>query len=92
MGATVSMVCALQLAPPSIVWRIVPLAPMIHPCLSSTKNTPVSCRGVPLVCFFHFWPAVNGLDDRPTGANRPSEVGITEIYAHERYFRPGLLR
>ena len=56
MGATVSMDCALQLAPPSIVWRIVPLAPMIHPCLSSTKNTPVSCAEVPLVCFFHFCP------------------------------------
>src|SRR6476661_1295143 len=29
---------------------------MIHPCLSSTKNTPVSCIGVPLVCFFHLCP------------------------------------
>ena len=42
--------------PPSTVWRIVPLTPMIHPCLSSTKNTPVSCSGVPLLCFFHFCP------------------------------------
>ena len=64
---------------------------MIHPCLSSTKNTPVSCIGVPLALFFPLLPAVYRLENRPARAHRPSEIGIPEIHAHERDLGPGFL-